>query len=399
MACLCFVGPEFIFQLAIGQWASARRSVAEFRKSGYNDWTMSHAFLADMGGFLLHPDLSPGQEWANFPIDAKQVHYLVTKGYLPYEAVHLDKRAIADRNKVDGLARLITVMQILWFCVACIARAAQGLLITALELTTMGFIICTLGTFFFWFHKPLDIGHAIALKPNATIKDILLEGGENARQPYRNTPLDFVGQDEYSWNLYYRYWMNWLRVINIEFRTFKRPIDKFSDDQFYSMPAGALAILFFFQTGYAAVEISGWNFHFPTHTEAVLWHIATLNIIISICIYWLVDITCFQLLPEIKTRWLVHSTPSDPLKTHNSGSIASIILTKLSSAACQLRNNSRGHDPAYTVPLKALIPATIAASTYILARGYIIIESFINLRALPSSAYDSVDWVAFMPHL
>jgi len=59
---------------------------------------MSHAFFADMGGFLLQ---TPG--WPAFPLDAQQLHYLVKKDYI--KCPKLEKRIIDDVNKADGLAR------------------------------------------------------------------------------------------------------------------------------------------------------------------------------------------------------------------------------------------------------------------------------------------------------
>lgn len=63
------------------------------------EWTLSHAFLADMGGLVLtasdlkHP----------IPIDAKQVFYLFQHGYIEFPNVSIVD--IEDRNKADGLAR------------------------------------------------------------------------------------------------------------------------------------------------------------------------------------------------------------------------------------------------------------------------------------------------------
>jgi hypothetical protein len=94
MACLCFLGPEFIFQLALGQWESARRSVKTFKKSGYQRWTLKHAFFADMGGFILHSD-----DWVSFPVNSKQLHYFVTEGYIPFSAVNLDSETIEDKKQ------------------------------------------------------------------------------------------------------------------------------------------------------------------------------------------------------------------------------------------------------------------------------------------------------------
>jgi hypothetical protein len=146
MASLTVLGPEFLFLIALGQWQSARQSVQAFHSSGYDQWTMTHAFYADMGGFILQTsDHTP------FPITAKQLHYLITNSYL--EHPDLDECEIEDRNKVDDLARAIIIIQVGWFTVNSIGRAVQHLAITTGELTVLGFILCTFGTTFSWFHN------------------------------------------------------------------------------------------------------------------------------------------------------------------------------------------------------------------------------------------------------
>ena len=69
---LAILAPELVMLFACGQWASAKRSVAELRELGCSDWTMVHAHYADSGGFLLHME-----DTVSFPITAKQIHYLV----------------------------------------------------------------------------------------------------------------------------------------------------------------------------------------------------------------------------------------------------------------------------------------------------------------------------------
>jgi hypothetical protein len=59
---------------------------------------MRHAFFADMGGFILR---SPDE--VDFPIDAAQLFYLVSRGYIEYPDIA--KEEIDDRNKSDSLAR------------------------------------------------------------------------------------------------------------------------------------------------------------------------------------------------------------------------------------------------------------------------------------------------------
>jgi hypothetical protein len=72
-----------------------------FHAGGYSSWTMTHAFFADMGGFVLKtPD------WKPFPLDSEQLYYMVSQGYLKYPEI--DKEAIDDKDKADGVARYAT---------------------------------------------------------------------------------------------------------------------------------------------------------------------------------------------------------------------------------------------------------------------------------------------------
>jgi hypothetical protein len=397
IACEGILGPEFVVQTALGQWVSACRSVKEFCQLGHLSWTMAHAFFADMGGYILHP-----ADFVPFPLDAKQVHYLVKEGYVDYVDVGISKRAIDDKNKGDGMTRIITVLQIMWFVISTVARAIQDLAITTLELTTLGYIVCTLGTYYFWAHKPLDIKVPIILVPNTTMANILLKAGPCAAKPYKLTPMDFVGRDEYSWFLYWTYWFNILRKIGISFHTPKRPIDKIPDDRFFVLDARAFFILFLFQTGYAAVHIAGWHFNFPTQLERRLWHISTVYILVAIIVYWIVDGYTWHVLPALKKHWArskLARLGSEPKPEDLKEEKRSKIFVKLENFADRLRHNSPDRDPELYVPLKAVLPVTTVAAIYCVARMYIVIEDFVILRDLPLSAYRSVDWNGFLPHL
>jgi hypothetical protein len=101
------LGPEFILLLALGQYSSAKNSYNAFKEAGFPEelWTMKHAFFADMGGLILRP-----KDWKPFPINGKQLHYLVTherkdtnEKYLEFPKISAD--AIKDKNKSDGLVR------------------------------------------------------------------------------------------------------------------------------------------------------------------------------------------------------------------------------------------------------------------------------------------------------
>lgn len=127
------MAPELSFQVALGRWLSARQSVTLFHQSGLTNWTIQHGFYANMGGFHFQP-----AGWKLFAVDAKQLHYLIHEEYVEYS--DMGQIPIRDKNKVDGMLRLITLIQTLWFVLNFILLAAQNLTITALELSTVVFV-------------------------------------------------------------------------------------------------------------------------------------------------------------------------------------------------------------------------------------------------------------------
>ncbi|KAF8644826.1 hypothetical protein AX16_008244 [Volvariella volvacea WC 439] len=66
-------------------------------------------------------------------------------------------REIADHGKGDILAKAIVVLQTSWFVIQCVARGAQGLILTELELVTLAFAALNVMTYILWWDKPLNV--------------------------------------------------------------------------------------------------------------------------------------------------------------------------------------------------------------------------------------------------
>lgn len=334
-----------------------------------------------MGGFILHSD-----DWVPFPVNSKQLHYLVTEGYIPFSAVNLDSETIEDKNKGDMFARCIAITQILWFTVNYFARWHQRLASTTLELTTLGFILCTLGTYFCWASKPKDVIGPIILRPSERLRDILKRAGDTAKYPYKNTPLDFVGCDQWSWTLYWKYWLNILDRLHIVLSSKQRPIVKIPDDNFPPPSSATVPFLCLMQLGYAAIPLFGWKYIFPTSIESFLWRVSTLVLLGSVLVAWLVEIVAWRILAtqrKPKDHFDAISLPSRSTKRGVLG---------------WLRNNTPENDPNLDVPISALLPVTLAGASYCLVRGYMLVEDFVNLRAQPPSVYEMVNWDIYCPN-
>jgi hypothetical protein len=172
------LAPEAICFTATGHYVSACQSVRDFSAAGLGGWIMRHSFVADMSGFILQP-----RSWVHFPINAKQLLWLIEYGYIAVPQV--DAAAIRDKNKTNGFKRLIIAAQITSFCANIAKQLAQGLAITAIEVTTVAFIYFALIPMFLWRNKLADVETAETLHIDATMDEILLAGGEVAKEPER----------------------------------------------------------------------------------------------------------------------------------------------------------------------------------------------------------------------
>ena len=80
---------------------------------------------------------------------------LLTAGKMEFPT--LTEEEIEDRSKADGFSKTIALGQTLWFVTQCIARGAQHLDLTLVELLTLSLAVLNGLIYFLWWHKPLDV--------------------------------------------------------------------------------------------------------------------------------------------------------------------------------------------------------------------------------------------------
>ena len=377
--------PEVLTGIAAEQWRSACQSVEDFSQLAHqwesasasensenlsrfrnSPWTMRHAFFADMGGLLLDcPDFTP------FPVDGHQMLYLVEKNYLDYPDVR--EITIRDKNKADGFARALMLVQIAWFSIQCIGRGVQHLALSTFELSTLAFIFCTMNTFFFWRHKPLDVETPILLRCKTSMTDILLKAGHRSRHRYHETPLDFVKYPVSSTSLIAPFWFGIKVVFDWRKKHDSLPIKTFGNSN-TTPPRGInLADIIYgnvFSLAYCGIHLVGWNFVFPTGIERILWRTSSLILLGALVFYLLA--CAFGI---IMAKRIAQSLFSNNEETTILG-VAKLL--------------PRGTAIMVHLPLILV---------YALARSYIIVEGFVNLRALPTTTFSSVNWSNFLLHL
>ena len=423
LACIGLIGPEWLFALSLGQYLSARRSVQDFHAAGHKSWTMRHAFFADMGGFALElppletpPSLPPAHHPGPmiFPLDAKQLLYLVENQYVDLPATEEEDIAESDR-----LARYITIVQVVWFSVNSIARAVQHLQITTLELTTLAFIPCMIISSFCWYYKPSSIGPSNIIPCKTTLASILIAAGDKAREPYRKTPLDFISREEWSISLLWTHDLNILRKLHVPLfarRMNCRPFNRIPNDNWPKLGFMGGTILGIACIVYSAIFISAWNYPFPTKAERILWRVSSLGTLGFSMLLSIVETVGFRIYMPHKQRPAQSHEPDQPAVNADLESSSNLSLStslrpyqvwyrspritrKAQKIAARWRNNSPDQDPALEIPLRVLIPLQFLCLAYSLFRMFFFVEDVLGLRSLPPSAFQTVAWPDWFPHI
>ena len=88
-------------------------------------------------------------------LSPKRFSKLLTAGKIEFPNVTAEE--IKDRSKADGFSKTIALGQTLWFVAQCIARRAQHLDLTLVELLTLSLAVLNGVMYFLWWHKPLDV--------------------------------------------------------------------------------------------------------------------------------------------------------------------------------------------------------------------------------------------------
>jgi hypothetical protein len=104
-----------------------------------------------MGGFLLYVNDEP-----RATLTPDELRDFVSDGLV--DMPDIVQAEIEDRSKGDVLSKGIAILQLLWFVTQLVARYAQNLPITLLEIDTLAVAALTSIAYGWWWKKPKDVG-------------------------------------------------------------------------------------------------------------------------------------------------------------------------------------------------------------------------------------------------
>ncbi|KAL8939416.1 MAG: hypothetical protein Q9216_003360 [Gyalolechia sp. 2 TL-2023] len=349
-----------------------------------------------MGGYHLE---TPG--YPVFPLNARQLFFVVSKGYVDFPTE--DENDIEDRNKRDGLARLLTVVQIVIFLIKAIVRLTQHLHLTSLELTTLAFIFAMTLSSWFWKDKPQDINIPIILKSKTTIHEMLTDAGAMFGDDYISTPLDFLNDDEWFINMAWVRGRKFLRQASAGLFWNDdqiRPVKKLRSDYIPSFSLPLMIICEHLVIAYSAIFAAGWNIELPTPAERLLWRISTMYMLgfgfFGGWLFFAIDIL------YVRKQQRNHGSRS-ALRTIGLSMVGWLVPKPVLSQANEKGPTEAGWEEVYfqripQVPRPLLVLAAAMSVIYFWTRIAILVEDFVSLRSLPPSAFTSVAWTRNLPH-
>ena len=285
-----------------------------------------------------------------------------------YDLSTITEDVIKERSEGDTIVKGLMVLQTSWFITQWAARAAHGLPVTGLELTTLGHITFASIIYFFWWNKPLNVRRPIALHttklldsknsregldstagPPAGInpcrpvginhKVIYLPNDSVAEMDEESDDIPLVGlgvKEDYldfkfSWRIQLGSYIVSTNIFGR--RTFATPLNTM------------LSITMILISGiFGAIHCLGWHSHFPSHVEQISWCVSALVVAVPPGV-------CFTL--------------------QTSGVFDTV---------------------SYVVTVTIMM-------LYIWARISLVILAFLALRDLPFAAYQTPSWTNFIPHL
>ncbi|TFK60324.1 hypothetical protein BDN72DRAFT_828976 [Pluteus cervinus] len=400
---LALLAPEMMIWWAMKQWMGAkvikdRLNLLFYR---HNIWTLTHGHFLQMGGLIRkdnHHVLNPDNLVDLFI--KKQIHLDSFR--------RISQKEIEDHSKGDALSKAVVAVQTTWFVLECLVRLQQNLRLTELEVATLAFAVLNMFTYGFWWHKPLNVLCPIAVdfEPTGTGQE-----PESIPNPLNLTWRIFfrnqLAQKIYptarlstllnTWkNLRMKeavskWWADLMRDIRsdgfwdvISERLieayFGAIVERLQGILTVSFHSNALHVPTFYASKipdrkrelvlylasligmiFGAIHLLSWNSPFHTQTEATLWRISSVILVVQpflVALTW----TLRGIVRRAELRW--------------------------------------AQSPIQFLGLGCLVfSSSIGPAAYVLARFCILALAFLTLRTLLPDAFQNITWTTYIPHL
>lgn len=219
------------------------------------EWTLTHCYFANMGGFYLREKASSSPEATSS--SKARIRLLTARHFADsWESIEIPKFSEADLNdksKTDYFTKTIAVIQIAQLLLSLIVRTVRHLSFSQLETLTLAFAIFGVLTYICYWYKPQDVKRPL---------EVQLRNGEDLPSSFQQQAFD-------------RLWQ-----VLADSNTKDDSVDRIRNDNIpKAAPQAthyALYMLTVLTVVFGSIHAIAWNFEFPTLVEQILWRTATL---------------------------------------------------------------------------------------------------------------------------
>jgi hypothetical protein len=236
------------------------------------------------------------------------------------------------------MSKLFAVVQCGSLVIGSIARVANDLMVTPLELTTLSFVISAVVAYVLWLDKPFNVERPMIIEYSS------LQFASSSGNSSRSKPEDM------------------LTLLQLARQASDSEIDKQSDDD-KSSTQRINDVVFPDEMRYdsyllyamgaltAAIQLAAWNSGFSNAIVRIVW------------------------------------------RTFAVGCMAGVAIPFIGQLATYIP-----HHWEQSLSIWFGAPVIFITVVYVVSRIALFILSFYCLSSLPVSAYDSVDWTKYIPH-
>ncbi|CAG8904889.1 unnamed protein product [Penicillium egyptiacum] len=326
------------------------------------EWTFAHCFCLIMGGIALQTE----DGWI-YSVGWEDIQLLIQAGVIRCSDIR--DRDIEDRSKADWFAKGFTVFQSTWFLVNVIARLADDLPVSPVELTTVAYVICGILTYGFWWCKPKDMATPVIVPLRCNGQDMQadIEHVADAKPEKwvhlqtclrKNSAISALSELYHERKLLdtplaSTTWLN---------EEMARQEQQFSSIKIIGDVVGSIVALSF-----CAVHLAAWNFTFPTEAEQTSWRVFTIVSVASIFIYYLLmtiqDVCMWLRCKDMLPSFLI---------------------------------GFDSHDDLWRLFKDTIL--NISMAVYLISRFGIVALVSSSLRLLPVGSYRAIQWATSIPY-
>jgi hypothetical protein len=395
-----------------------------------------------MGGFAFERESFPkdlsaeifGQR-QRLTVTPRGVSLLAQCGHLPF----ITGAEIRDKNKADTVAKFLVLVQAGWTVVQVLARMADGLPVTLLEVNTIGHVVCALAMYLLWWYKPRQIkeptqleGEWIALLCAYMYLTSRLSGREHKKMPFHSCPddaavgvLDCVltdppslrrrasSKDDTSSGNLPLYQLRATKAdtgdMNAELPTPSHAFAALAIEAYPSLKArllcknhcisGCISCTIFTipMEEFLSPTISDWptdqllQRHDTLIMGAVLWF--------STIAYGAIHTAAWNsYFPTKLEEWLWHSSS---IYVAFSGIVWVVIhlIARFCPGIDALWERFIARKTFWLSDVIIVFLCTVCGLAYIFSRAYLVVEAFNSLRKVPKEVYETPSWIQVLPHL